>query len=167
MQICRHKSCISTFVIICIYWHWLVDQFVSLHGITCSHCTLTHELTVYTHYCMPVHSQVPFTDRALSWLVCYKDDRPTQGLLPTIFVFMLHLYIITNQPGRDLNCVRRQACLTCTSCSVLEYSESPVLWSCSSVFFCERSSFIHCDLCKLIFNLEGSHKEDFRDFWKL
>lgn len=142
--------------------------FICLHGMTFSHCAVTHELTVYTHIAvrLSIYRCPSLIEPLPVWSVI-KDDRPTQVLLPTIFVLMLHLYIITNQSGRDPNCVRRRARLTCTSCSVLEYSKSPVLWSCSSVFFWERSSFIHCDLCKLIFNLEGSHKEDFRDSWKL
>lgn len=42
---------------------------------------------------------------------------------------MLHLCIITNLSGFDLSCAKRRACLTCTSCSLPEYSFRPVLWS--------------------------------------
>ena len=44
-----------------------------------------------------------------------------------------------------------------------EYSARLVLWSCPCVSICVWSSFIHCDFCKVNFNLDGNHKELFRD----
>lgn len=74
---------------------------------------------------------------------------------------------ITIQSGCDLSYARRRACLTCTSCSAFVYLAGPLLWSSSCVSLCEWISFIQCDFCKVIFNLEGNHRELLWDYGRL
>lgn len=115
-------------------------------------------ICVSVHRCPELIESFPFQS-------VIKDDRPTWGLLPTIFVLMLHLYIITNQHRAwsyplketgmfDLN-VLHSLWIFKWGLSFEAAPRSP---------FVSEAALFFVTYAKWSFNLEGNHKEDFRDF---